>query len=61
MDEVSLTKMDEISLSREETGDCIIKIDGKTFRCECGCNVFRRIGELRYECNSCRATFTGEK
>lgn len=37
------------------------KVDGKSFRCECGGNVFSEIGSLHYRCNSCGSTFTGEK
>lgn len=42
--------------------DVIIKIEGKTFRCECQCNVFRKSinDESKYRCNSCRAIYTGE-
>lgn len=36
----------------------------RSFRCECGSNVFTVIGAagngLRYRCNGCRATYTGE-
>lgn len=34
-----------------------------SFRCECGCNVFKKVvgRELKYCCNSCQAIWTGEK
>lgn len=37
------------------------KINGVSFRCDCGCNVFRkRVSDLsRYVCNSCQAVFVG--
>ena len=37
------------------------RVNGKTFRCECGCNVFTEIGPLKYRCNGCRALYQGEK
>lgn len=36
------------------------KVGGKSFRCDCGCNVFTKIGEYRYECNACTARYQGE-
>lgn len=46
----------------ENEGDKILRVglDKMAYRCQCGCNVFRRIGELRYRCNGCRETYTGE-
>ena len=35
-------------------------IDGKSFRCECGCNVFTKSGDYKYVCNSCELSYTGE-
>lgn len=34
------------------------KVDGKPFRCACGCNVFMRRGD-RYTCNGCRNRYEG--
>ena len=41
--------------------DVFCKVNGRTFVCECGCNVFRR-GKKRnsYICNSCREVWIGE-
>jgi predicted SprT family Zn-dependent metalloprotease len=44
--------------------DTMLRVDGKPFRCECGCNVFRPIGvaldgEKHYRCNSCDAVLAG--
>lgn len=36
------------------------KVGGKSFRCDCGCNVFTKIGEYRYRCNACRTAYQGE-
>lgn len=36
------------------------RVDGKPFRCDCGCNVFTKIGSLHYQCNSCEARWKGE-
>jgi hypothetical protein len=43
-----------------EGHDAMVKVDGKRFRCECGCNVFKQRGE-KYTCNSCGAKYVGEK
>lgn len=40
--------------------DRIIKVNGKSFRCECGCNVFRKSADDRYICNSCNAAYLGK-
>src|SRR5690606_24634676 len=37
------------------------KVDGKSFHCHCGCNVFTEYDYLKYECNSCREKYKGEK
>lgn len=37
------------------------KVDGKSFRCACGCNVFTDTSVLHYTCNSCGAKFVGEE
>ena len=44
------------------SGDKMIRIGGKTFRCECGCNVFREyLDDIGlFQCNSCSACFRGE-
>lgn len=44
-----------------ESGDKMLWVEGKNYRCECGCNVFRQIGKLKYRCNSCHAKFAGEE
>lgn len=45
--------------------DVMVKINGETFRCECGCNVFRKPmykerPEL-YECNGCGDLYESSK
>ena len=40
--------------------DKILKLNGETYRCKCGCNVFRNPAPTQYVCNSCRAIFTAE-
>lgn len=36
----------------------MVKMDGKTFQCECGCNVFTRMSSgAIYRCNACRAEY----
>ena len=36
------------------------QVDGKSFRCDCGANVFTRVGNYEYLCNGCRARWQGE-
>ncbi len=61
----------EMELAEEETAaheqqvdtDKMIYLNGSktSFRCECGGNVFREEEPGRYECNSCAASYRGEK
>lgn len=48
-----------------ESGDIILKVGGKPFRCECGCNVFRKPHPItdprQYKCNSCNALYRSEE
>lgn len=43
--------------------DRMIYLNGSkvSFRCDCGCNVFREYEYCKYRCNSCEATYTGSK
>lgn len=45
--------------------DKMLYVAGRTesFRCECGCNVFRQLvaDESRYRCNGCGAVYVSEK
>ncbi len=36
------------------------KVNGKSFRCHCGANVFTAIAEKKYECNGCQEWYIGE-
>lgn len=44
------------------SGDTMLNVGGKPFRCECGANVFKRRTDdpLRIRCNGCGAMFRGE-
>jgi hypothetical protein len=44
---------------REE--EYMVKVAGKNFRCECGCNVFHKDEEENYVCNCCGNKYTPEK
>lgn len=37
-----------------------LKVNGKSFLCECGCNVFHKHSETEYHCNSCNKQYYGE-
>jgi hypothetical protein len=47
-----------------EGSDTMIFLTGRdrSFRCDCGGNVFRRFVDnaKRFKCNSCAATYTGD-
>jgi hypothetical protein len=49
------------------TGDTMLYVDGSkaAFRCECGANVFKKIGEtdyvVKYTCNGCGARYEGNR
>jgi len=46
----------------EQTQRMLFLSGSKTsFRCTCGCNVFTQLSELKYRCNGCAATHTGER
>ena len=38
----------------------MIKLDGNSFRCECGGNVFAKLRSGKYRCNSCEVLYEGE-
>ena len=40
-------------------GDVMVSIGGKSFRCACGCNVFRHpdADPNLYKCNSCNEVY----
>lgn len=54
----------EEALDEEKTmnEDSIVKINEKSFRCDCGCNVFRKLirNLNKYKCNSCGVVYLGE-
>jgi len=43
--------------------DTILYVNGVMQRCDCGCNVFRKISqtptENQYQCNGCPAIYSG--
>lgn len=41
----------------------LLKSEGKSFRCSCGCNVFHKPDRTKlniYQCNACEACYEGE-
>lgn len=40
---------------------CMPRVNGKPFRCECGCNVFKELDNLQYRCNACSSVYQGYK
>lgn len=59
-----LNKPEEpVTLSNGEIENFTIKLEGKSYRCACGCNVFHKPDKTRlglYECNACKTRFSGE-
>lgn len=53
----------ELKSEMTEKKDTVCRVNGKLFRCDCGCNVFRKLlkAPLRYRCNSCRGIFEAEE
>ncbi len=47
--------------NRPIESNIMVKIDGKVFRCDCGCNVFHKPAYEMYiyECNACAAWYKG--
>lgn len=62
--EHSRKAFDEIEFVKDEDGkrkQFIVKMEGTSFRCVCGCNVFGKLIESRiYICNACDARYIGE-
>lgn len=56
---VSCTILDERRRSKSRV--VMPRINGVPFRCDCGGNVFTEYKPLKYQCNSCRACYEGEK
>lgn len=54
--------LDHRHASTEGQPDVMPKVDGKAFRCDCGCNVFKNPkGEPHvYVCNACGDRYRGE-
>jgi hypothetical protein len=50
------------SLQEAIVHNTMLKVDGVTQHCpECGANVFNKLSDGHYQCNGCRALYTGEK
>lgn len=43
----------------ESSVPAMVKINGKVFRCTCGCNVFTKYKEAMYRCNACGTDYIG--
>ena len=50
------------AITVQDKGDVILRLGSvKSFRCPCGCNVFREFEKDHYRCNSCGETFAALK
>lgn len=55
-----MSQMTQEEINRhKENPNIILKIGGRSFRCECGCNVFHHPGtdDDKFQCNSCGAIY----
>lgn len=60
------TKTAYSALPEDYGKDLIIRLPNQDrgFRCDCGCNVFRKVfkqNRRKYKCNSCGSLWIGEK
>jgi hypothetical protein len=55
------TDIDEID-AETVNEDSFVMINKKSFRCECGCNVFRKlvVDKTKYKCNACEIVYQSE-
>ena len=54
--------MEPVKLPDGSIENFMPRIDGKTFRCACGCNVFHKPDRKRpevYQCNGCDVRYVG--
>ena len=52
-----------VKLENGELENFVMKVAGKPFRCDCGCNVFHKPDRARpdiYECNACGTWYTSD-
>jgi len=48
----------------EKNPNILLKVNGKSFRCHCGCNVFHHNEEYDtdiFECNSCHEIYSSKE
>lgn len=58
-----MTKQDDEIKPKKVLENVMAMINGKSFRCSCGCNVFHHPepnDKTVYECNACEAWYRGE-
>lgn len=48
------------SMTEQTDLTVMIRIEGKPFRCDCGCNVFRKRAATQYSCNACDNWYAAE-
>lgn len=61
LNEYKALSAEEPKTGPEHGEQVMVSTEEGTFRCDCKCNVFTRIGESSsFLCNACRATWHGE-
>lgn len=68
LSDYTIEQLEEEINSRERRADLgtlldrnvIVKIEGKSFRCPCGCNVFGKYDSGLFECNSCNERYESD-
>lgn len=56
-------EVDKITPVKQSLEQFTVRVAGKLYRCECGCNVFHKPDDSNpdlYECNSCGSQFEAE-
>ena len=53
------------AIEKAKPADVMVRLAGKVFYCDCGCNVFHHPKDEydnrnKYVCNACLAQYTGE-
>lgn len=48
-------------IAQEMSEDLFLYIANRVFRCCCGCNLFRKISQRKYQCNACHTVYVGDQ
>jgi hypothetical protein len=63
MDNNETNRIKPVRMNDGKLENFILKVAGKPFRCQCGCNVFHKPDDTRlehYKCNGCELAYDAE-